>query len=161
MYYALIDMRSPCEATTALAWGTLKEIADTLVAECRQLMENTDDLPIEELEQEYHCEFDDYKRIEDCGDPAPSMIESFSFTLNDCTIDVGCFVEGYPALVSAWDEYKAGKWTLECWCMVPDIEETEENLSQLDDELRSMNDDLSRDDYEFFVESESEEDADE
>lgn len=156
MYYALIDTRSSCVAMTTLAWGTLKEIADTLLSECQQLMENTDDMSMEELEEEYYCEFGDYKEFEDYDAPSISKLESFSFTLSDCTIDVGCVVEGYPALVKAWEEYKADKWTLECWSMVPEIEETDENLSQLDDELRSLNDDLSREDYEFFVKSDCE-----
>ena len=160
MYYALIDMRSSCVAMTALAWGTLQEISDTLIAECQQLMENTDDMSMEELEDEYYCEFDDYKELEDCDNPTASMIESFSFTLSDCTIDVGCVVEGYSALVRAWNKYKSDKLTLDCWKLIPAIEETDENLFRLDLELRSLNDDLARDDYEFFVEAENEEDED-
>lgn len=158
MYYALVDMRGSCSAQTALAWGRLKDIADFLISECQLLMENTDDMSMEELEEEYYCEFDDFKKLSNCTDPSLEMLESFSFTLSDCTIDVGCLVEGYPELVKAFDEYKSDKWTLDCWSMVPEIEETDENLVRLDDELRSLNDDLSCEDYEFFVENDSEED---
>ena len=77
---------------------------------------------MEELEEEYYCEFDNYKELEDCDNPAASMIESFSFTLGDCTIDVGCLVDGYPALVKAWAEYKADKWALHRWKMVTEME---------------------------------------
>lgn len=37
------------------------------------------------------------------------------------------------------DEYRADKESLAYWNMVPEIEETEENLSRLDNELRSLN----------------------
>ena len=158
MYYALIDMRSSCVAITALFWGTLQEIADSLIAECQLLMKNTEDLSIDKLEEEYYCQFEDYKKLDDCDRPTLSMIDSFSFTLSDCTIDVGCVVEGYSALVKAWEEYKADKWTLECWRLIPEIEETDENLSELDDELRSLNDDYLRDFYKYFVETDSEDD---
>lgn len=164
MYYALIDMRNSCSATTALAWGSLKQVADMLISECEMLIHDTCDLDgmsEEELVAQHYCEFDDYKALVECDDPIPASIENFSFTLSDCTIEVGCLVEGYSALVEAWDEYKSDKWTLDSWSMVPEIEETEENLLQLDEELRSLNDDLSRDDYEFFVEVEDEEFCDE
>lgn len=158
MYYALIDMRASCSAQTTLAWGSLKDIADYLLSECQLLIQNTDDMSMEELEEEYYCEFDNFKKLSEYDDPSFEMVASFSFTLSDCTIDVGRLVEGYPELVKAFDEYKTDKWTLDCWSMVPEIEETDENLAQLDDELRSLNDDLSREDYEFFVEADCEED---
>ena len=156
MYYALVDMRSSCVAMTALAWGSLAEIADMLISECDMLRESTDGTSLEALEDEYYCEFDDYKELAECDDPVFKMIENFSFTLGDCTIDVGCLVEGYSELVKAFDEYVEDKITLCCWRLVPEIEETEENLSRLDEELRSLNEDLSREDYEYFVAREEE-----
>lgn len=42
-------------------------------------------------------------------------------------------------MVKVWDEYRADKESLAYWNMVPEIEETEENLSRLDNELRSLN----------------------
>lgn len=149
MYYALIDMRSDCEATTALARGSLKEISDSLIYESKLIFESFGNLQLEEFEEEYYCEFDDYKSLSTCDDPTEEMIKSFSFTLDDCTISVGCLVEGYSELVKAWDVYKSDKWSLDCWSLVPEIEETEENLSQLDEEMRSLNDDFCNDDYIF------------
>lgn len=153
MYYALINMRSSCAAMTALAWGSLKEIADTLISECEMLMENTDDMSIDELEADYYCEFDDFKALSECEEPTADIISNFSFTLSDCTTVVCCLVEGYHELVKAFDAYKEDKWTLDCWRMVPEIEETDENLSKLDEELRMLNDDLMCDDYEFFIDA--------
>lgn len=57
-------------------------------------------------------------------------------------------------MVKVWDEYKADKESLAYWNMVPEIEETEENLSRLDNELRSLNDNFMQKNYEFFVENE-------
>ena len=82
------------------------------------------------------------------------MIMNYSFVIDDCTIVVGCLVEGYSELVKAWDEYKSDKWTLDCWSLVPEIEETDETLSQLDDELRSLNEDFDNDEHVFFIEDE-------
>ena len=42
-------------------------------------------------------------------------------------------------MVKVWDEYRADKESLAYWNMVPEIKETEENLSRLDNELRSLN----------------------
>ena len=157
MYYALVDMRGTCCATTALAWGDLKQIADTLISECETLIYDTcnlDNLSEEELEEEYYCEFDDYIELAECECPTKGMLESFSFVLGDCTINVGCLVEGYTALVKAFGEYTEDKMTLDMWSLVPEIEETDENLSQLDEELRSLNEDISCGEYEFFVEKE-------
>lgn len=153
MYYALIDERGPCDAQTILAWGSLKQIADTLVEECRMLMENTDSMSMEELEEEYYCEFDDYKKLVTCKNPTFEMLYRFSFTLSDCTTDVACLVEGYPALVEAFAEYAEDKTTLDPWRLVPTIEETQENLEKLDCEIRSLNDSC-RDHYEFLIEAE-------
>ena len=162
MYYALVDMRSSCIALTALAWGSLNDIASMLISECDMLMENTDDMTMEELEEEYYCEFDDYKELVDCEEATFEMIANFSFTLGDCTTEVGCLVEGYSELVKAYKDYASDKMTLDEWRMIPEIEETDENLSELDEELRSLNDDLSRGDYKYFVEADydEEEEAD-
>ena len=157
MYYALVDMRGTCCATTALAWGDLKQVANMLISECETLIYDTcslDNVSEEELEEEYYCELDSYRELAECESPTKSMIESFSFVLGDCTIDVGCLVEGYAALVKAYEAYAEDKMTLDEWRLVPEIEETEENLSQLDEELRSLNDDVSGGEYEFFVERE-------
>ena len=156
MYYALVDMRGTCHAMTTLARGSLKDIADMLISECEMLMETTDDMSMEELEDEYYCEFDDYRELAECDNPTFKMIQNFSFTLSDCTIDVGCLVNGYTELVKAFDEYVEDKFTLSEWRLVPEIEETEETLTKLDDELRSLNEDLSREEYQFFIEREAE-----
>lgn len=42
-------------------------------------------------------------------------------------------------MVKVWDEYRADKESLAYWNMVSEIKETEENLSRLDNELRSLN----------------------
>lgn len=42
-------------------------------------------------------------------------------------------------MVKVWDEYRADKESLAYWNMVSEIEETEKNLSRLDNELRSLN----------------------
>lgn len=162
MYYALVDMRGSCCATTALAWGELKQIADMLISECKTLIYdicNLDNLSEEELGEEYYCEFGDYKELAECDGPTERMLESFSFVLADCTIKVGCLVEGYAALVEAFEEYAEDKMTLAQWSLISEIEETEENLCRLDDEMRSLNDNLSCDDYEFFVEKDCEDDC--
>lgn len=154
MYYALIDMRSSSGATTALAWGSMKDIADSLIYESNLIIENYDNLPIDVLESEYYCEFDNYNVLLDCDNPTKEMIESYSFMLDDSTIVVGCIANGYSELVKAWDEYKADKWSLDCWSLVPEIEETDDAISQLDDEMRSLNDDYANDTYDFFIEKE-------
>ena len=42
--------------------------------------------------------------------------------------------------------------TLDEWKLVPEIEETDENLSVLDEEIRSLNDDVySQGKYEFLI----------
>ena len=156
MYYALIDMRSSSGATTALAWGSMKDIADTLIYESNLIIENYDNLPIDVLESEYYCEFDDYNVLKSCENHTKEMITNYSFVLDDCTIVVGCLVEGYSELVIAWDEYKADKWTMDCWSLVPEIEETDETLLQLDDELRSLNEDFDNDEHNFFIEVQEE-----
>lgn len=154
--YALIDSRSDCEAVTHLAWGNLRNIADSLIEDCESVVQSyLDDMTMEELEAEYYCEFEDYKALKICDAPTEEMLASFTFTLSDCSVNVGCLVEGYQELVKAFSEYTEDKWTLDIWSMAPDIEETEENLQALDDELRSLNDDLDDDrDLQFFVEKE-------
>lgn len=153
MYYALLDMRNDCCASTGLIWGeTLRDVANALIATCDAAMKDTDDMPMEELEEVYYCEFLDYGVLVDCENPTIEMLNDFSFTLSDATIDVGCLVEGYAALVRAFSEYAEDKTALDEWDLVPAIEETEENLTELDDELRRLNtDDLRSDEYRFFL----------
>ena len=161
MYYALIDMRGSCTAITALAWGSLKQIADKVISECDELMGNLDNMSMEEYEEEYYCEFDDYKKLVDCENPTAEMIRGFSFTIGDCTTYVECLVEGYPALVKAFGEYTEDKEILDMWELVPEIEETEENLSDLDWELRGLAEDVcAGGDYDYFVLKEEDEELD-
>ena len=95
----------------------------------------------EEIEEEYGDEIAEYREFANCEDHDESMIRSFQFCLGDCTVDVGCLVHGYSELVAAYAEYAEDKWTLDEWRLIPEIEETDENLHDLDDELRSLNDD--------------------
>ena len=142
MWYALIDGRSSCVAMTHLAWGTLKDIANDLINECDLLIETmTEGMDEEEIEEEYGDEIAEYREFANCEDHDESMIRSFQFCLGDCTVDVGCLVHGYSELVAAYAEYAEDKWTLDEWRLIPEIEETDENLHDLDDELRLLNDD--------------------
>ena len=158
MYYALLDMRSSCTALTGLVWGeTLKQVTDSILGECEALMENTDEMSMEELEDNYYCEFEDYKKLVDYEEPSFEMIKRFSFVLSDCTIDVGCLVAGYATLVKEFEEYTKDKMILDEWRLVPEIEETDVNISALDEEIRSLNEDgFYSNQYEYLLHKDSE-----
>ena len=79
---------------TGLAWGeTLKQIADSIVGECEMLMENMDDMSMEELEEEYYCEFEDYKKLAECDNPTFEMIANFSFQFTDIVCFILCHIK--------------------------------------------------------------------
>lgn len=159
MWYSLIDSRSSCIAQTHLAWGTLEDIANDLINECSMLISTmTEDMDEDEIEEEYGDEIANFKEFEDCDNYTEEMIMGFYFRIGDCTVDVGCLVQGYQALVEAYVEYAEDKWTLDEWRLVPEIEETDEVLFELDDELCSLNDDFCTDrEMKYFVPNESDE----
>lgn len=153
MWYSLIDGRSSCTAITHLAWGTLEDIANDLINECNMLIDSmTDGMDEDEIEEEYGDDLAEFKEFEDCKKHTEEMIRSFYFSIGDCTVDVGCLVQGYPELVEAYAEYAEDKWTLNEWRLVPEIEETDEVLFELDEELRSLNDHCGTDcEMKYFV----------
>ena len=158
MYYALVDCRSSCIAMTHLAWGTLEDIANDLINECNELIGSmTDGMDEEEIQEEYGDDIAEFREFEDCDNPTEEMIASFYFSIGDCTVDVGCLVQGYPALVEAFAEYTEDKMTLDEWSLVPEIEETDDVLFELDDELRELNDAFGTDcEMKYFIPKEFE-----
>ena len=160
MYYALIDSRSDVYAETSLLWGDLQDIASGLIEQCDTLIESMDDMSMEELEDEYYCEFDSYRELSEKEDVEYDDIYNFSFVLSDLTIEIGCLVESYDELVSAFEEYTEDKITLDEWKLVSEFDETEENLAELDKEIRSLNDDLGErlfpDGYKFIIRKDEE-----
>lgn len=143
--------------------GSLDQIADTILYECKKLIETTDDLSLDEMEQVYACGFANYKQMLSGSKLTAEWIEHFTFSLCDCTITVGCLAEGYPALVQAFDDYAADKWPLNEWKLVPDLEESEDNLAQLDEEIRDLCTDSNGEDFSFLIprEENAQEDWDE
>lgn len=146
MWYALIDERSSCDAFTQLSWGTLEDIANELINECNDLIGNmTMCMDDDEIEEEYGDDIAELEEFENCENYTEEMIRSFYFSISDCSVDVGCLVEGYPALVEAYAEYAEDKCTLDEWRLVPEIEEMDDNISELAEELRLLNDDCGTD----------------
>ena len=156
MWYSLIDGRSSCVAITHLAWGTLEDIANDIINECYELISNmTIGMDEDEIEEEYGEDIAYFNEFESCEIHTEEMIRMFQFCIGDCTIDVGCLVEGYPALVEAYAEYAEDKWTLDEWRLVPEIEETDDNLFELDEELRALNDIFDEDcELKYFIPNE-------
>lgn len=155
MWMALIDMRSDCTAMTGLIFGeTLKELANSLLAETEMIWEfaRLDGLSLEEIEDEYYCELDDYKRLESLSDPQVSDLLNYSCCVSDASIDVGCVVDSYDALVKAFAEYTEDKMTLDEWELVPDLTPTPDDLTEIDNELRAMSD--GGEDFTYFVQKE-------
>jgi hypothetical protein len=145
---------------THLAWGTLQDIANDLINECNELIDSmTEGMDEDEIEEEYGDNIAEFREFEKCENLTETMIRSFYFSIGDCTVDVGCLVEGYTALVEAWAEYTEDKMTLDEWCLVPEIDETDDVLFELDDELRSLNDYISDSSVlKYFTEKEYDED---
>lgn len=158
MWYALIDGRNSCEASTHLLWGTLDQIANELIDECRDLIDSmTEDMDEDEPEEEYGEDVASLEAFEDCEERTEEMIRNFSFSLSDLSIEVGGLAEGYPALVAAYAEYAEDKPALDEWRLIAHLEESEEVLSELDEELRSLNDGFGTDcEMNFFIPNESE-----
>lgn len=159
MWYALIDERSSCDAFTQLFWGDLENIAGELINESYDLIDNmTMGMDDDEIEEEYGDDIAVLEEFENHENYTEEMIRSFYFALSDCTIDVGCLVEGYPAFVDAYVEYAEDKWTLDEWRLVPEIEETDDNISELADELRSVSEGCDTEcEMEYFIPNEYEE----
>ena len=158
MYYALVDCRSCVIAMTHLAWGSLQEIANQLINECNELIDDmTDGMDEAEIEEEYGDDIVDFREFERCENYTEEMIRSFHFSLSDLSVDVGCLVQGYPALVEAFEEYTDDKMTLDEWCLIPEIDETDDVLFELDDELRNLNDAFGTDcEMKYFIPKEFE-----
>lgn len=162
MFYALLNSYSDCETVTSIAWGkTLKEIADQIIYECKNIIDSFGD-PIEELEDEYYCCIDLYKKLVYYQTPTFEMIKEFSFTISDCSVDVVGLVEEYSKLVEVFEEFSEGKYPLEEWSLPSKIDESGDDISKLNDELTSIcYDSYDGDSLELLVYKNFDEDLDE
>lgn len=152
MYYALVDSRNSTDAMTYLLWGSLNDIAEKLISDGRDSIEwLTEDMDEDEIDEEYGEDIEEFEEFMDIDEFSEEDIASFALYLADSSTEVACLTNSYVALVKAFEEYTSDKPFLDEWQLIDEIEETDENLKQLDMELQSLTDGTSKNNLCYFI----------
>ena len=136
MIYALIDTRADDFFMTKLVWGDVQQVANAVFKSCEWIFESLPNMSMEDIENEYDCSLDAYKVLSKFT--TLPVIQSFSMYVEDMEVLVAFAVEGFDAFYQAFNQYKDRREAFENIDLIPIVDETEENLQQLNDEFRSI-----------------------
>ena len=152
MYYALVDSRSSTDAITYLLWGDLNDIAARLISEGRDAIEwLTEDMDEDEIYEEYGDDIEEFEEFTEIDEIFEKDITSFALYLGDTFLEVSCLTDSYHALLEAFEEYTSDKPFINEWKLVDEIDETDENLEQLNAELQSLTDGTAKKKMNYFI----------
>ena len=107
MWYAILDIHNEVVGMTWLLYGSLQEIADSVIEQCH----NCDPtgncvLDFDAIEEEgFYCEADAFHELNDAETITPDLLKDFYFTLSGADVSVHCLAEGYDAFRQAFAEY--------------------------------------------------------
>ena len=136
MIYALIDTRADDFFMTKLVWGDVQQVADAVFKSCDWIFESLPNMSMEDMEIEYDCSFDAYRVLSKFT--TLPVIQSFSMYVEDLEVIVAFAVEGYDAFYHAFNNYKDRYEQFNNVQLVASMIEAEEDLQQLNDEIRSI-----------------------
>lgn len=110
MWYALIDGSSSDSALTWLAYGSLQDIANTVLELCKNCDPDGtltfDAEAIEDFEDdEWYGSTDSYRELMEADEITPDLLQDFSFVFGDNDIQVHCLADGYAAFKKAFENY--------------------------------------------------------
>jgi len=136
MIYALIDTRADDFFMTKLVWGDVQQVANDVFKSCDWIFESLPNMSMEDIENEYDCSLDAYRVLSKFT--TLPVIQSFSMYVEDMEVIVAFAVEGYDAFYQAFNQYKDRREAFENIDLIPIMDETEDNLQQLNAEFRSI-----------------------
>lgn len=136
MIYALIDTRADDFFMTKFVWGNVQQVANTVLQSCNWIFESIPNKSLEDIENEYECSLDAYRILKKYT--TLQVLRSFSIYVEDMEVSVAFSVEGYEAFYDAFNNYKDMREQFNNVQLVAYMDETEENLRQLNDEFRSI-----------------------
>ena len=136
MIYALIDTRADDFFMTKLVWGDVQQVANAVFKSCDWIFESLPNMSMEDIENEYDCSLDAYRVLSKFT--TLPVIQSFSMYVEDMEVLVAFAVEGFDAFYQAFNQYKDRREAFEHIDLIPIMDETEENLQQLNAEFRSI-----------------------
>lgn len=122
MYYALISSHDDSgDGCHRLFFGTLAQIGSSLLDHCsegllREELENGSTL--DDLEENYACDFDSYHDLADSDDPSEDAVRSFDFYFSGASVRVIALTTTYADLAHAFNTYAADT-CLGSWRMLP------------------------------------------
>ena len=107
MWYALIDIHCDTNAATWLVYGTLQDISEEVLKQCRNCdPDGNDVLDFEALDEEaFYYDEDDYLALSESEVVVPELLHGFRFCLSDAEVSVHCLAEGYAAFRQAFAQY--------------------------------------------------------
>ena len=115
MWYALMDMSGECDSMTWLLCGSLQDIAEGLLEQCRYCdPSGGDDPDFDALAEDGEAFFaDDYIALSQAQTVTADLMEHFSFELGGSTIEIHCLAEGYQDFRKAFEEYDGENFWLQ------------------------------------------------
>ena len=145
MVYVIWIAKSDTEYLTNFLYGDEREIMNALIDNAEMLIDALGDgMDLDELEGEYYCDFDDYKKFQDTAVPVTiADLQSYSFTLSDCTDYLLVVASEFDEFVSKFNEDSP----LEDVVIRPGI--TEDDVEDLASDIESYG--YADDEYEWLV----------
>jgi len=138
MYYALIESSADDYYMVQLAWGSLEKIANAILDECELIVDGMWGMSLEEIENEYSSYLDEYKLLKNGIEFKEEFLQEFSFDISGMTVSVSFVTNGYEKFYQSYNAFRKHSYSFKDIELVSDLEETEENLRQLDNEFRSL-----------------------
>lgn len=138
MYYCLVSSHDDCgDGCHRLFCGTLAQIASSLLDHCsegllREELENGSTL--DDLEENYACDFDSYHDLADSDDPPEDTLRTFDFSFSGAHVYVIALTATYADIVDAFNAYAADSYLCE-WRMLPGNYVSPSTLHEVDSDL--------------------------
>lgn len=128
MWYAILDIQNDVEAMSWLLFGSLQNLADSVLEQCLHCNPEEDGaLDFEALEEEgLFCEAEDYLALADAECIWPDLLSGFHFALGDAEVSVHCLAEGYEAFRWAFERYDGEDECLQALCLPETLAPEEE-----------------------------------
>lgn len=92
MFYAIVKSSSDTEAMKYSVIDDEFKLLQLIKEECSNCLE-IDEMSLDKFEEEYDCDFDDYRTIRRYTKHLPKDFESFYFQLSDMTVELALFTD--------------------------------------------------------------------
>lgn len=91
--YALVHCEADCLSYYDYVVNNEQGLLNLLLEESQNCFEIDEDMSLKEFEDEYCCDFTDYKKLKRCSKNLPKDFKGYSFQLSDMCVDLVLYTD--------------------------------------------------------------------